>query len=391
MSNYFENGTDLDSIYVRRDAYSGNLRKSGLYAAGLNANGELGLGSTGTPVGMAKVVGYDGLTNLSISPDFAMFSDGGGLYFSGINDRGEFGDSTITNRVTFTSDAPLWLATYDVLQSVSTGNGFTAAIVGNTLWTWGAGSDGRLGSGSVANRSSLVQVGTLTNWKTVSCGTSHAISIKTDGTMWAWGGNAEGALGTGNVTSRSSPVQIGSSTNWILGYGCGAPAEFADGIGRSLSFAIKNNGTLWSWGWNGQGQLGLGDTQSRSSPTQVGVYGGWASVSCRMKTTMAIKDDGSLWGWGWNGQGQLGLGDTLPRSTPIQIGSLTDWAMVSAGGGHVIAIKKDGTLWGWGDNQYGQLGATGFSSVSSPVQIGTASNWVDIKAGFVNSFFYCSK
>ena len=37
--------------------------------------------------------------------------------------------------------------------------------------------------------------------------------------------------------------------------------------------------TLFTWGGNGSGQLGLSDTTSRSSPTQVGLLNTWLSVS----------------------------------------------------------------------------------------------------------------
>ena len=32
--------------------------------------------------------------------------------------------------------------------------------------------------------------------------------------LWAWGRGNDGALGLGDVTDRSSPVQVGSLTNW---------------------------------------------------------------------------------------------------------------------------------------------------------------------------------
>jgi alpha-tubulin suppressor-like RCC1 family protein len=41
------------------------------------------------------------------------------------------------------------------------------------------------------------------------------MAIKTDGTMWLWGDNSYGRLGLGNTTNISSPVQLGSLTNWL--------------------------------------------------------------------------------------------------------------------------------------------------------------------------------
>ena len=54
----------------------------------------------------------------------------------------------------------------------------------------------------------------MTNWKSVSVGASHAIAIKTDRTIWAWGYNYEGELGDGSQNDKSSPIQVGSLTNW---------------------------------------------------------------------------------------------------------------------------------------------------------------------------------
>jgi hypothetical protein len=78
-----------------------------------------------------------------------------------------------------------------------------------TLWAWGDNSSGQLGDGTTTNKSSPTQVGTVTNWSTISAGDSHTVAIKTDGTLWAWGDNSRGQLGDGTTTNRLSPVQLG--------------------------------------------------------------------------------------------------------------------------------------------------------------------------------------
>jgi len=45
-------------------------------------------------------------------------------------------------------------------------------------------------------------------------GLTHSLATKTDGTLWAWGTNTQGQLGLGDTTDRSSPVQVGSLTTW---------------------------------------------------------------------------------------------------------------------------------------------------------------------------------
>jgi alpha-tubulin suppressor-like RCC1 family protein len=85
------------------------------------------------------------------------------------------------------------------------------------LWMWGRNQYGNLGySPSGVSTSSPIQVGTLTNWKSLTCGQDFGGAIKTDGTLWMWGHNAYGALGQGNILHRSSPVQVGTQSYWKL-------------------------------------------------------------------------------------------------------------------------------------------------------------------------------
>ena len=57
------------------------------------------------------------------------------------------------------------------------------------LWVWGYNNVGQLGLLDIVHRSSPVQVGALTNWKSVAGGTNYSAAIKTDGTLWTWGYN----------------------------------------------------------------------------------------------------------------------------------------------------------------------------------------------------------
>jgi alpha-tubulin suppressor-like RCC1 family protein len=245
-------------------------------------------------------------------------------------------------------------------------------VLPRELYSWGRNTNGELGLGNTANRSSPVQVAG-TDWVRASQGRASTVAIKTDGTMWSWGRNDYGELGINNQTSRSSPVQIGALTTW---------AEVS--FGGSFCLAIKTDGTLWSWGRGSNGELGINSGYNRSSPVQVGALTNWSQVTAGAYSCVAIKTDGTMWSWGYDGSysGQLGLNAAIARSSPTQIGSLTTWASVSAGETSAFAIKTNGTLWSWGRNLSGQLGlsrpASFAGGLSSPVQIGALTTWSSV-------------
>ena len=167
-----------------------------------------------------------------------------------------------------------------------------------------------------------MQIGTATNWSQVSVGgdiSSQSLAIKSDGTLWAWGGGANGKLGTGNTANQLFPVRIGTDTNW---------SQVSAGYFHSL--AVKSDGTLWAWGSAKDGQLGTGNTTQQNSPVQIGIATNWSQVSAGLFHSLALKSNGTLWAWGWNTLGALGTGTTTDQLSPVQIGKATNWAKISA-------------------------------------------------------------
>jgi len=53
-----------------------------------------------------------------------------------------------------------------------------------------------------------VQIGTDTDWKTVSAGGKFSVALKTGGSLWAWGDNGSGQLGNGTRTPSNVPIFI---------------------------------------------------------------------------------------------------------------------------------------------------------------------------------------
>ena len=259
--------------------------------------------------------------------------------------------------------------------SVSHGRYHTMAIkTTGTLWGWGRNSNGILGLGNTTNLSSPVQVGTDTDWAEVSATYQNSFAVKTTGTLWSWGSGSLGMLGLGNTTSRSSPVQVGTDTDWSK-------------VRSSSRFcaAIKTTGAIWAWGRNIEGEALFIIQPDILIPTQIGTDSDWADCLAISDSTLAIKTTGTLWAWGNNGAGELGLGDKIARSSPVQVGSGADWSVLgdhSVGGRSISVIKTNGTLWTWGVNTNGELGLGNTVSRSSPVQVGTDTDWSMSGGGF---------
>ena len=362
---YFSSPTQVGSLYNWASLYS-----SGSNYFSINSDSELYKDGAKFEVRWSDI-SSGGDHSVAIMPDRT-------LWTWGKNSFGQLGLGDITSR-SFPTQVGLgsdWLY-------VSAGEIFTLATkTDGTLWSWGDNSIGQLGLGDISNRSSPVQVGLSTTWiniinKPIFCGRHHVLAIQ-NGTLWSWGWNGQGQLGLGDTTNRSSPVQVGASSTWI---------KAAGGSGHSL--ATRNDvgsfyvSTLWSWGINTYGQLGLGDTTSTSSPVQVGALTDWAAyqIYTGYFHSMAIGGyngvRGSLWTFGRNYEGQLGLGDTDDRSSPTQVGGSDIWSVLSGGigGNSSFAIEFSiSILWSWGNNSSGQLGLGDTLDRSVPVQVGTDYN-----------------
>jgi alpha-tubulin suppressor-like RCC1 family protein len=361
---------DFDDVFVRKEFFS----EGGLWVWGTSATG---VGDNAVVNRSSPVQTVSGGTNwksVSIKNIHTGIKSDGTLWLWGSGAAGRLGNNStasVSSPVQTVSGGTNW-------KQVSTAidNGWASAIkTDGTLWMWGQNSQGQLGDNSVVLKSSPVQtVSGGTNWKCVEIGESTSLAIKTDGTLWVWGDGSSGKLGTNDTVDRSSPVQtISGGTNW---------KEITNT--RESSAAIKTDGTLWVWGAGSGGRLGTDDTVDRSSPVQT-VSGGtnWKQVSGGCTHVSAIKTDGTLWLWGTGSGGRIGDNLGVSQSSPVQtVSGGTNWKYVSSGHLHTAAIKTDGSLWLWGCGANGQIGLNSTISYSSPVQtISGGTNWIKIVAG----------
>jgi len=227
-----------------------------------------------------------------------------------------------------------------------------------TIWTWGFNWFGVLATGSTEDYITSPRpivgpggTGLLTDVKAIAPG----MALKEDGTVWTWGDGANGQLGTGQTPVRSTvPVQVQDPS--------GGPLKNIVAIASTSleRYALTSDGKVWAWGrfnlrFNGtiSGQiLGIGPDYPRGTAIPRPVVSpdssnpnGLSDVAV-LQPNMVIRTDGTVWTWGASlFSGELGTGCCPTSSSrPVQVksadgnGFLTNVVAIASGGRHRIAV-----------------------------------------------------
>lgn len=428
--------------------YTMAIKRDGtLWAWGENDDGRLGYPISGGNVNQANPGRVGSATDkwtLAVAgySRSAGIKEDGSLWLWGWNGYAQTGDGTTTQR-----DTPVQIMAGSPWRTVAIGLAHTLAVkTDGTLWAWGNQDSGRLGNGvnSSANRTTPVQIGTATDWRTVTAGDRGSMALKADGSLWVWGRGPWGPAGSAAEVTLLTPTRYGNDTNWLMAllntykdgqnekvlalrtvshaafadmntlYGggrndngqlgdttatdryslgwlqTGSPNDFVSVSGMyAHSAALRADGSLWTWGWNGHGQLGDGTGTSKYVPIPVAADKKFTAAAAGSHHTVAIRTDGSLWAWGLNSAGELGNGTITGSNVPLQVGTGYDWRAVTAGYVHTMAIKRDGSLWAWGENDNGRLGypiSGGNVNQVNPGRVGSATDkWTLAIAGYLRS------
>ncbi len=282
---------------------------------------------------------------LEFGSDYTSIAAGAGMAI-GIRQNGSlwgWGFYTIYNDSDETSDVvvrlglkPAQIGTDTDWASVSAGCDHVLAIKkDSSLWGFGNNSDGELGIGRLVGTRDFVPIGTDKNWKQIATACSRSVALKSDGSLWAWG--SSGYVGS----IMQYPTQIMENADWVNVQ-----------VNDHFLVAQKRDGTLWSWERNTMFFDSLSNkTKDTIFIKQISTDTDWVSFATeRTRIVLAIKNNGTLWVLGRRNSPVLGLGEEIMEVTAFtQIGTDTDWASVSVNYGHSVAVKKDGSLWVWGN------------------------------------------
>jgi alpha-tubulin suppressor-like RCC1 family protein len=268
---------------------------------------------------------------------------------------------------------------------VAAGDGTSFVLTrAGTVFGWGDQTSGRLGDGEVGNRSRTrpAQVVGLSKIKQIAVGSAHGLALRVDGAVFAWGLNEVSQLGNGKQGGQfGTPFRVGSLGPVI---GVAAGAEF--------SLALGADGRVFAWGDNVAGQLGVGDLESRASPTPVPGLQDVMLIAAGAQHALAVRRDGAVFAWGNNKDGQLGLegspgGDVENTLTPRRVTGLDGVRVKALDGGqfHTIVLLEDGSVRTFGASNIGQAGSDSptdhFDFYRSPITPVGIENATAVAAG----------
>ncbi|MFP3915715.1 MAG: S-layer homology domain-containing protein [Actinomycetota bacterium] len=321
----------------------------------------------------------------------------GAAYCWGGNEYGELGNGT-----TEPSDVPVRVRDPDDnsgfltgVTQISAGQHHTCAVTsGGRAYCWGFNLFGRLGDGTLEDRSMAVPVrnaadsGLLTEVSQIDAGTGHTCAVTEDGAAYCWGGGHEGALGdgtTGDLHWRELPARVRNTDD--TGTLTGVTQISA---GHSFTCGVLESGAAYCWGNNDFAQLGDGTEEMRALPVQVRSPGGDGEltqvevVSAGGDHSCAATGGGAAYCWGNNFRGSLGDGTTVDSALPVRVrnpsddGDLSGVAQVATGTAHSCALSGSGAAYCWGNNFAGRLGDGTTEDSSLPVRARNVFNTGDL-------------
>ena len=183
-------------------------------------------------------------------------------------------------------------------------------------------------------------------------------------TSSAYGGFVAVSMPNGEVLFWGKNRLLSSSTPAIV---TGLPAntvKISSGLNHTM--ALTSSGTVWVVGGNYYGQLGLGDTNERNIWTQIPGITGARDISAGQTISFIIRNDGTLVAAGSTFANALGLTDpTNSKLTFTQIPEVSNAVKVYSGTTLSGVILSDGGVMLTGD------GARSAFNSSSGVQVFT--------------------
>ncbi|XP_020590526.1 probable E3 ubiquitin-protein ligase HERC3 [Phalaenopsis equestris] len=258
-------------------------------------------------------------------------------------------------------------------KQVATGLSFTVILTKEgDVFTCGSNTHGQLGHGDNLDRPIPTKVESLEgvgHVDQVATGASYTFALTNDGTVYSFGSCSNFCLGHGDQHDELLPRAIKwFKTNNIHVVRVSAGDEHA--------VALDSNGYVYTWGRGYCGALGHGDENDKTSPELLNSLKNHLAVQvcARKRKTFVLTDEGSVLAFGWMGFGSLGFSDRGCSDKVLQPRILDNLkshyvSQISTGLYHTVAVTNKGLVFGFGDNERAQLGLEWLRGCLNPTEI----------------------
>jgi alpha-tubulin suppressor-like RCC1 family protein len=274
----------------------------------------------------------------------------GALMCWGWDEYGQLGDSAQN----FARSTPVYADAVSGVIAVDGGYQHTCAVAdAGVVKCWGYNRWGQVGGGNGQGSNTAVTVvgaelAGLGPATAVGTGGYHSCALLADGSVWCWGHGYHGQLGTGAFIESNVALQVP-----------GISGASAIATGDHHTCAIVGSGSVKCWGRNLHGQLGHGGTNPdpgiANAIDVVGIADAIA-ISAGESHTCVLRSDQSVACWGGGARGTLGngLGQTSP--VPVSVTGIADAIDLVAGDLHNCVLHEGGAMSCWGYNYFGNIG-----------------------------------
>lgn len=246
---------------------------------------------------------------------------------------------------------------------VSAGNHYSLFFKDGVVYSVGENNEAQLGRGEQTKIDvGLSDVGAVNvpagftgEIVAMSAGQLHGAFLTAAGEVYTWGDNNFGKLGLGTTANYELivPAKVTALDGVIIR---------SITMGNGASYAISDDGVLYSWGQNSNGQLGIGSQAHAGTPTAVSptAFGGEKVVEIVAGTSHALirTESGEVYAMGTGVRGQLGNGTSgsgTLSNVPVKIEVPGTVVKVVTGTNTSLVITDEGKVWGWGETNVGQL------------------------------------
>ena len=363
-----EQVVDIEWEQVGSDIYHAcALSTAGaVYCWGSDSQGQLGNGPGGsqsTPGPVLAPMDAD-VVQIAVGAEHTCaLTSAGAVYCWGGDGYGQLGDNSgLTNQQ---APVPLAAPLNANVKQISAGHRHTCALTNaGAVYCWGLNNYGQIGNNSTTNRPTpfAFPAPMNANVKQISAGGTHTCAVTNAGALYCWGRNRMGELGVGNLNTQLTPTAALAPMNSGI-------AQV--GTGEEHTCALTDSGAVYCWGRNNYAQVGAGigggatcsGSSCRTSPVALAapMDADVAEISVRKDNTCALTTSGAVYCWGNNQYSQVGVGSggsvctsQACRPYPEALDAPLDASVwqISAGDRSSCAITADRTLYCWGENTY---------------------------------------